>query len=335
MAYTKESYKRFFIIDSCINNKYRPMPKMEDLIEACEREFDKVFDKSTIQKDIKAMKFDAVLGFNAPIKYSRSHQGYYYDSKDYSIKTIQLNQTEIDSLHAVVDIIKVYGGERVSKNFNHAVEKIFSSLKERYETADKSDRQIVQTENAPEQKGFELFDLFVHVTKEKTPINFVHYSYELRSFSSVIFHPYLIKEFQNRWYAIGFSDTHDKIKVFGMDRIIEPFILKKEFFLMRTFDPNFYINDIFGVFPYGNQPKQKIEFNVSPEIANFFISQPIHSSQLVEKYYETGHLILSLNLVPSIELIRLFLQYSPNLSVIKPIWLKNKITAIHQKCITV
>lgn len=335
MAYNKQSYKRYFIIDACINNKYKPFPSMKELLEACKNACDKLFDGSTIQKDIKAMKTDNILGFNAPIKYSRSKEGYYYSEEGYTIKNIQLNQSEIDSLHTVTDLMRIYGGNRVSHNFNHAIEKIFSSIKEKYETADKTSRQIVQTENSPEQKGFELFDFFVHVTKEKTPINFVYYSYEKREFNSIVFHPYLIKEFQNKWYAIGYSESDKGFKIFGMDTIHEPYIIKKEFKTISSFDPNFYINDIYGVFKYKNEPKQQIEFEVNKTIANNFVSQPIHASQKIESYFPSGNLLFSLKLIPSSELIRLFLQYSPNLKVTKPIWLRDEILNIHKKSLAI
>ena len=51
---------------------------MEDFICEMEIKLGKEFSESTIQKDIKAMKQDELLGFLAPIKWSKREGGYYY-----------------------------------------------------------------------------------------------------------------------------------------------------------------------------------------------------------------------------------------------------------------
>ena len=59
----------------------------------------------------------------------------------------------------------------------------------------------------------------------------------------------LLKEFQNRWYIIGYSETHQAIRTFGIDRILDPFMLKQAFYMDPKFDPVLQFQDIFGVFP--------------------------------------------------------------------------------------
>ncbi len=113
MGFSKEAYIRYNIIDSSITNKYLPYPSMSELIDKCENILGKTFSKSTIQKDIKAMKEDEALGFFAPIKYSKESNGYYYTDSKYTIKAIQLNTEELTAIEAVSDILNVFSGSRI------------------------------------------------------------------------------------------------------------------------------------------------------------------------------------------------------------------------------
>ncbi|MBP6755543.1 MAG: WYL domain-containing protein, partial [Bacteroidia bacterium] len=56
---------------------------------------------------------------------------------------------------------------------------------------------------------------------------------------------------------------------------------------------------------------------------NYFDAYPIHSSQKGEKN-ESGSSFFTLEVVPSVELIRLFRSYGKNLEVINPQWLRDQ-----------
>lgn len=72
MSLNKEALCRYKVIDACISSKRKPFPSIYELISACEDTIGKSFTISTIQKDIKALKEDEILGYLAPIKYSKS-----------------------------------------------------------------------------------------------------------------------------------------------------------------------------------------------------------------------------------------------------------------------
>ena len=213
MSFNKEAYIRYTIIDACIGNKQRTYPDMESLIAECERKLGKEFSVSSIQKDIKTMKEDDLLGFHAPIKFSKSRNGYYYSDPEYSIRKIALQESDIEALKDAADMLSIYAGGRVSENFSSAVEKIFASVHERFPDGN-SKRKIIQTDSSPNHKGFEHFELFLHAAKDKIPVCFVHYSYKNRRFKSVIVHPLILKEFQNNWYLVGYSENHKELRTF-------------------------------------------------------------------------------------------------------------------------
>lgn len=323
MPLNKEAYLRYKILDACIGNKYNPFPSMDKLIAECEEKLGKSFSISTIQKDIKTMKEDEVLGFMAPIKFSKSHNGYYYSEENYSIRNIPLNEVDVSALMEVTELISLFGGNRVSDNFGAAVEKILASSKEVY-TKSKEKRTIIQTEVAPKQRGSEHFDFFLKAAKDLTPVCFIHYNYQKRHFSSVVLHPYLLKEFQNRWYIIGYSENHKEIRTFGLDRVKDPLYLKKDFISKADFNPEKHFADIYGVYPLSKK-REKVLFLVDDVLFEYLNSQPLHPSQNIVMHLEYGTRMAEFNLIVSQELANFFLMHKQHIKILTPHWLRDEI----------
>lgn len=323
MPLNKEAYIRYTIIDRCLGNKQRPFPSMEELMKECEARLGKQFSLSTIQKDIKTMKEDEELGFLAPILFSKSHNGYYYSDPDYTIRSISLQESEIEALKAATDMLSVYSGSRVSKNFGQAVSKIFAAVQERFPEAGEK-RKLVQTDYNPNHKGLEYFEFFLHAAKERIPVCFVHYSYKKRQFRSIILHSLFLKEFQNNWYIVGYSENHKSLRTFGLDRIYEPKLLRKKFIDAPEKNVEDYFKHVYGVFPIPGEKLQSITFMASPIISDYLFAHPIHDTQVRTKELESGYGIFRLKLIPSVELINFFLSYSGELFLMTPEWLREQ-----------
>jgi len=317
MSLNKEAYIRYKTIDECLNDRFSRYPTIYDLIDACEKKLGKSFSISSIQKDIKAMKEDEALGFNAPIKYSRQYNGYFYSDPDYSINSIPLNSAEIEALEAVSDILTAFTGSRISEYYNQAVQKIAASIKEKSLQKGKK-QKFIQTDAQLNHKGFENFELLLHAVIKKIPVCFIHYSYKNRRFNSVIAHPVLLKEFQNNWYLVAWSEQHKQLRAFGLDRIRDPWYLRTEFHDTRPDIVNSYFSGIYGVYPLPGFKLQKVFFYATPLIADYMKANPIHESQKEYRVEENGGVIFELELIPSQELINFFKQFSPDIYVIKP-----------------
>jgi predicted DNA-binding transcriptional regulator YafY len=319
MPINKSAFRRYKVIDQLLRNRMRMYPTMEDIIAACREKLDIDPSSETIQKDLAQMRLPAPDGFDAPIHFNRSKGGYEYLDPNYSISGIALNDSDIDAIKESIDLIKSIGGSRMGEKFNSAMEKILSSVLEEFPDG-KQQTGFLQTMMPPKSRGFEHFDLFYRACREKRPVAFVHYSYKKRIFSSITLHPFLIKEFENKWYVIGYSEKHQEIRTFGMDRVFDPFLLKKPFMeveLSREYQSN---NAYYGVFPIPNKKKCKIKIRVSALNTQYFEAYPLHDSQEIKKGPD-GFSTISFHLLPTVELARLFLSYGHHVSVLEPKWL--------------
>ncbi len=322
MAISRSAYRRYKVIDSLLRNTMRPYPTIIDIQEACQQKLDISPSLDTLEKDIRNMKLPEPDGFDAPITYCRLNKGYHYTNSKFSINGVSLNENDINSIKEALELLQSIGSSRISDSFNYALDKILVTYKEEFSEGD-SKRKIIETESISGSRGFEHFDTLFAACKNRIPVSFTHYSYQKRRFKAVLIHPVLLKEFDNFWYLLGYSESHKALRTFGFDRIYEPILLNRKFIPTKQEIVNNYYKDIYGVYPYKNQPKQEIVFFASPIVSNYFEAYPIHESQICEKMDE-GY-IFTLQLIPSVELVKILRSYGSELAVLEPQWLDDEI----------
>lgn len=320
MNLSKSAFRRYKVIDGMLRNPMRKYPTMGEIIQACFDKLDFYPSHETIQKDMANMRLPYPDGFDAPVRYCGKNRGYEYTDSNYSLSGVSLRQDELDTIRESVELIGSIGGSRISEQFNHAVEKLLSSTMERSQP-EKDKRPIVQTMVPPTSRGFQHFDLFYTACREKNPVSFLHFSYRKRTFSHHLIHPFLIKEFENRWYVLGYSESHACIRTFGMDRISDPFRITKRFQQTNPTEIDTYLHDVYGVFPVPGAEKEQISIRVSSMGTHYFQAYPLHESQIIKKN-PSGTSKISFDLIPSIELARYFLSQGRHVQILAPSWFK-------------
>ena len=315
MPINKNAYRRYKVIDACLRNKMRRYPNMKEILAALEEKLGVNTTAETVQKDIAVMKMLPPDGFDAPIKFNRTHLGYEYTNPDFSINGVSLNSYDVDSINEAIEVISAIGGSRVSEKFSHAIEKVLSNAQELNNKEVK--RKIIETDYISEGRGFEHFDLLYSACRDRVPVSFIHYSYSRREFKALIIHPVLLKEFNNHWYVIGFSEAHQALRTFGLDRVKAPEPIYKVFRDTSSDVIDAYLNNVYGVYPLPNCTKEKITLHANAMITNYFRAQKIHESQDVEMR-SRGDSIITFELIPSMELVSLILSYGNQIRVLEP-----------------
>lgn len=319
MPINKNAYQRYVVIDSMLRNRMRPYPTMQDFIDACGERLRVSTTLNTLEKDIKQMKMLAPDGFEAPIAYDRYHKGYYYTNADFKIGNLDLSASDISSIRESLTLVQNIAAGRIDEKFSHAMHKVLATVAEAFDQPEQNAARYLQTMSPPPSKGFAHFELFARACREQIPVSFVHYGYKKRKFKAVLLHPFLIKEFDNKWYLFGYSEKHEAVRLFGFDRIFSPHLLDRPFATFdqqQTFD---ILEHAYGVFPVPSQAKQRITLTLSSLITHYFEAYPIHFSQQLKKK-PNGGALLTLELVPTIELARLILWHGRHIERIQPEW---------------
>jgi predicted DNA-binding transcriptional regulator YafY len=195
---------RYRVIDRMLTNKYIKFPSLEALSEECGRVLYTDITPRTVREDIRAMKDDEGLGYFAPIKYSKSENGYYYSDNKYSINKIPLSPADMGAVDYAAKLLGQFAGSINFKNYAGAVDRLIDSLSINKKTGDPQGFPFILFDKAPYFKGGELLEQMVDIVKDRKVIRLGYLRFEEKETQYYTLHPYCIKEYKNRWYIIGY-----------------------------------------------------------------------------------------------------------------------------------
>lgn len=147
--------------------------------------------------------------------------------------------------------------------------------------------------------------------------------------NSVIISPYLLKEYNQRWYLIGSAYDTGKILNFALDRIESIDVLPGYEYLLPPEDLSERFEDIIGVSYYEGSEVYRIIFWVSDKSAPYVKTKPLHNSQIhIRGERETsmrqkfsvpsGGALFSIDCMENYELIRELCSFGGELKVLAP-----------------
>jgi predicted DNA-binding transcriptional regulator YafY len=141
--------------------------------------------------------------------------------------------------------------------------------------------------------------------------------------------PYLLKEYQNRWYLVGISARADDFRIFGLDRIQSLRVGDELFKRRRGVDPRELFGHTVGL-TYNENPPEYVELSLTPLQGKYIKSLPLHHSQ--EVLVDTDEeLRISLFVNPNFEFKQKILMQGDAVKVLEPTWLAMEIRATLKK----
>lgn len=327
MSKNKNALIRYRVINRCLID-YKLCTK-EKLIHACEDTLD-IFPlgERTIDKDIYDMRNDNGLAYYAPIKFDKVQGGYFYEDPGYSIDNLPLKQDEIEALAFASTLLNQFRNTTLFNQFSGAVQKIMDAVNIQKSNIHFPPYDFIELERVPFVKGSEFLKPVIGAIRNRNSLILNYQSFDYDVPVSHTIHPYLLKEYRNRWYIIGLHDNYKEIRTFGLDRIVSleishvPFIDKK-------FNTQDYFKNTIGVISPQGQPPE-IRFAVKKRQAQYLITQPLHESQeLIAENKE--EIIFRIKVHPTYELMNVFMGHGPDLRIIEPAEIRNDFIEMLQK----
>ncbi len=324
MAQNKNALIRYKTIDKCLQNNNRQWT-LDNLIEACSDALyeyegrDINVSKRTVQLDIQMMRSDK-LGYNAPIEvYDKKY--YRYLDEDYSITDIPLTENDMNVLSETVEMLKQF------KDFSLFSELggIIQRLEDKVYTEKTHQSAIIHLDKNEKLKGLEHLDTLYQAILKKIVLKITYQSFTARTPSTFVFYPFILKEFNNRWFLVGKPNTKKSqpIVTLALDRIIEIDFDTTIPYLNEKFDGDQYYKDVIGV-TVANSRAQRIQFWVDKQNAPYVITKPFHSSQRIIENTENG-VIFNIFVQINFELERMILGFGDAIEVLKPEKLRKRI----------
>jgi predicted DNA-binding transcriptional regulator YafY len=324
MAQNKNALIRYRTIDKCLQNSYRNWT-LEDLIEACSDALyeyegkDTNVSKRTIQLDIQLMRSDK-LGYNAPIEvYDKKF--YRYEDPDFTITDIPLNENDMHVLSETVEMLKQF------KDFSLFSELggIIQRLEDKIYTEKTNRPSIIHLDKNDQLKGLEHLDVLYQAILKKMVLKINYQSFKANESSVITFHPFILKEFNNRWFLVGKKNGKSNIVTLALDRIIKIDFDSKLKYIDEAFDGDTYYKNTIGVTVLDERFVEKIVLKINASNAPYVITKPLHHSQKLLEELPNGSIIVELYLHLNFELERVILGFGDSMQVLKPMSLKRKI----------
>ena len=320
MAVNKNALIRYKTIDKCLRNRFRRWT-LDDLIEACS---DALYDyegkdtnvsKRTIQLDIQNMRSDK-LGYNAPIIVV-DRKYYTYEEEEYSIMNLPISDQDLSKLNEAVHFLSQFKGFSHFNELNSMVQKLQDQIYA--QTTNKT--PIIDFEKNENLKGLEFLDVLYQSILNKETILLTYKSFKARQEDTFVFYPFMLKEFNNRWFVIGQRKKREGIMNLALDRILAVDKSDVPFVMNKDFDAEKHFKHAIGVSVMPNNEGTYMEFYVTQKHAPYVETKPLHWTQktIARDYYG---IVISLQVQHNYELEKQILGLGDGIRVIKPERLK-------------
>jgi proteasome accessory factor B len=130
-------------------------------------------------------------------------------------------------------------------------------------------------------------------------------------------HPLALKESQVRWYLSAVDTKDQKLKTFGLDRMLDLDIATTSFREQYHYNINQIFQNTFGIINAEECEPEQVVLSFTAEQGKYIKSFPLHhSQQLISETKE--ELVFKLNLVVTHDLIMELMKYGSGLKVKMP-----------------
>jgi predicted DNA-binding transcriptional regulator YafY len=315
MATNKNAVLRYNVLDKCFRNFGRTYTFMELLNvvnDALTEDDPKTSGIKTrqLREDLQFMRSDS--GYGAPIvSYKDRGTPYYrYEDKKYSINNSPLNESEAFQLKNAISILQRFEG---APQFEW-MQEILPLLNDQFGLKNDSKKVMAYESNVDYEGYRHISQLFNSIINERVlNITYQPFGQEESNFQ---FHPYFLKQYNNRWFVLGLNaETKNPTWNLALDRIVtlEETSLA---YIPSDIDWEEHFYDFIGVSKYeGGLREVKLRFTAKQ--SPYVVSKPLHPSQK-STTNDDGTLDIRLKLIPNMELQMTLLSYGEGVEVLEP-----------------
>lgn len=316
MPVNRNALLRYKTIDRCLQNRYRRWT-LEDLIEACSQALyeyegiDKGVSRRTVQLDLQTMRSDK-LGYNAPIVVVDKRY-YTYEDPEYSITNSPLTEQDLNQLNDAIGLLKQFKGFSHFQPLSGLVQKLEDHL-----YAQQTHTQgVIELERNDDLKGLEHLETLYQAIIERRAVQVTYQSFQSRSSQKFVYHAYLLKEYNNRWFVIGRRAEQKPIINLALDRIQQLAPSSVPYAGDVDFDSHTYYQHTIGVSVTPQQAPEEVRLLLRHRLAPYVLTKPLHPSQKVVQRDHYG-VTIALNVQHNRELERVLLGFGEQVQVLAP-----------------
>lgn len=313
MPVDKQVLLRYQVLNECFRNKYRDFT-IDDLVDECSKAMREKLDimdgvsKRTIQNDIANLEMPPYnIRLDEKLKNGRKRL-YRYINTDDTLHLFRMNDEERHKVQDAIRVLNDYEGEPLYDWARMFLMQVEGGM------FDEDTSSIVSFQSNPDLKGLSHFGKLLQAIISKRVLR-MRYTPFGKDTITVKIHPYHLKQYNDRWYLIGFVEGYHTYGHYPLDRIedFEEIAVKYQ---EPEEDFEGYFDDVVGVtVPEGDS--EDIIIKVYKESMGFFTTKPLHLSQrILEK--ADDYMVITINVKTNYELDSKILSFGPSVEVLSP-----------------
>lgn len=324
MPTNKQATIRYHALDRCFANSGRRY-YIEDLIEACNEAIyeatgsDAGVKRRQVYSDITYMESEA--GYRIPLeRIADGRRKYFrYADPNFSIRGRGVNRAEVEQIAETAAILSRFRG---LPQFGW-VEEIQIRLEENF-GATSSEKDLVSFEENPYLQGLSYFTEVFRAAAHERPLTITYQGFNQEEAETYVFHPWHLKQYNNRWFVLGYNAKYAGLSTLALDRIQQLERSEADFRPNTEYNFSEYFEDVIGVsFPEGAEMEQ-IELWIADSLWPYVRSKPIHGSQRVINR-DGGGVTVALQLIINYELTAVIAEFGQRVKVLAPAHLQAKV----------
>lgn len=282
MSSVHGTIRRYYLIIEKLKRNAYP-----SLTELCGYLHEQGFEiaERTLQRDFKKIREE----FDVSVNYNRSRRGYYIEAESMTIADRLLDFASVPYFSGMLtDSLKSGSGKLHYLSF----------------------------ERGQDHHGMEHFTPLLDAASQNVQVHIVHTAFHRDEPREYTVLPFMLKEYQKRWYLVGYVPERNDFRSFGIDRIEK--VTKTDISFSRKDypDPAEFFQDTIGL-TYSTADVEDVELSFHPFQGNYIKALPLHESQVVVEDNEKEYRI-RLHVRPNFELTQVILGYGDTVKVCKP-----------------
>ncbi|WP_019670785.1 helix-turn-helix transcriptional regulator [Eudoraea adriatica] len=317
MATNKHALVRYHKLDECFSNPGRNYG-IPELIEACNAvltEMDpdtKGISRRQIYDDIAFM--ESSQGWSVELEKIREGKRVYYQYSDphFSIKNQMVNPMEAEQLRSTFLVLARFKGMPQFEWIEEMQVRLEDALGLKETT-----KSIVGFQQNPYLKGLSYFNRLFNAIFNEQALQITYQGFKQEESSEFDFHPWYLKQYNDRWFLFGIRDGFESLTNLALDRIIHIEDSSVAFVPNTKYDFEELFEDVVGVSVNPDEAGKKVVLKVALEQWPYIKSKPIHGSQKIKETMEDG-IILELDVQLNHEIIALLFSFMNTVEVLKP-----------------
>jgi len=317
MPTNKHAIIRYQALDRCFQSRGKQY-FWEDLLEAVNDALHEYsgatggIKRRQLFEDIKYMESDQ--GWAIPLE--RHTEGrrvwYRYSDPYFSINKRPLNEDEAEQLKEALLTLGRFKGMPQFQWVDELVARLEAGFGLR-----KGAERVIDFEENPYLKGREQITPLFQAILGKQVLEVAYQGFRQTDPAVLRFHPYYLKQYNNRWFVFGWDEGEGFLRNMALDRILSVVPATGKFIPNKAIDFTEYFEDVVGVSVPAHGKPAAVKLLVTDALLPYLLTKPLHGSQKLGKK-EAGRTLLQLQIHLNYELETLLLSLGEGLEVVAP-----------------